>query len=222
MKAFIVFAHPEPKSFNAALFRTAREALAGAGWEVRVSDLHAMGFNPVSDRRNFTTVKDPDTYKQQVEELHATGAGGFAPDLEEEMAKLEWCDLFIMQTPLWWFGLPAMLKGWADRVLAMGRFYGDGRFYEQGVLRGRRALLSLTTGGPPEAYEKGGFNGDIQAILRPILRGICEFVGLSVLAPNIVYAPAHITAEERAAALAAYAARLGSIEKEEPMDVGQY
>jgi hypothetical protein len=49
---------------------------------------------------------------------------------------------------LWWFGLPAALKGWAERVFAMGRTYGGGHIDETGVFRGKRALLSLTTGGP--------------------------------------------------------------------------
>ena len=85
------------------------------------SDLYRMRFNPVSDRRNFTTVKDADCLKLQVEEAWASESGGFAPDIEAELRKLEACDLLILQFPLWWFGLPAIMKGWVDRVLAMGR-----------------------------------------------------------------------------------------------------
>ncbi len=70
MKAFLILAHPEPKSFNGAMFRTAAETLRGEGHEVHTSDLHAMQWNPVSDRRNFVTVKDPDYLKLQVEEAH--------------------------------------------------------------------------------------------------------------------------------------------------------
>lgn len=68
---------------------TARDALAGAGHEVVVSDLHEMRFDPVSGRHNFTTVKDPGYFKQQIEELHATEHGGFSPELDAEMRKLE-------------------------------------------------------------------------------------------------------------------------------------
>lgn len=99
----------------------------------------------------------------------------------------------VWQFPLWWFGLPAVLKGWADRVLAMGRIYGSGRFYSDGVFRGKRALLSITTGGPNDDYEKGGWNGDIEAILRRIQRGIFEFVGFSVLSPQVFYGPARMS-----------------------------
>jgi NAD(P)H dehydrogenase (quinone) len=222
MKVFIVFAHAEHKSFNGALLQTAQDTLRDAGHAVVVSDLYAMPFDPVSDRRNFTTVKDSNYFKQQIEELNATEVGGFAPDVEAELRKMEACDLMIWQFPLWWFGLPGILKGWVDRVFVMGRTYGGERFYENGVFKGKRTLLSLTTGGPEPAYHKGGWNGDINAILRPIQRGILRFTGWDVLAPHIVYAPVRITPEERNAALSAWAARLRAISGEQPIDVGEY
>jgi NAD(P)H dehydrogenase (quinone) len=222
MNIFLVLAHPEPRSFNGALFQQAQKFLAGGGHEIKTSELYSMEFNPVSSRHNFTSVKDPDYFKPQVEETFATEMNGFAPDVEQELQKLEWCDLMIWQFPLWWFGLPAILKGWADRVLAMGRAYGNGRMYDTGVFQGKRALLSLTTGGGNEHYEKGGFNGDIHGILRPVQRGIFEFVGFSVLAPHIVYGPAHMSDEQREEALATYARRLKSIVDESPYAVGAY
>ena len=222
MKALIVFAHAEPESFNGALLRVALETLRTAGHSVEVSDLYAMKFDPVSDRRNFTTVKNPGFFKQQIEEMHATEVGGFAPDVEAELRKVEACDLMIWQFPLWWFGLPGILKGWADRVFAMGRTYGGDRFYENGVFKGKRALLSLTTGGPAAAYQKGGWNGDLHAILRPVQRGILRFTGWNVLEPHIVYGPVRVSDEERAACLNSWAARLRAIESEQPIDVGEY
>ena len=130
MNVFIVHAHPERQSFNGALTEYARQTLERAGHKIQVSDLYAMAFNPVSDRRNFTTVKDPAYFKQQAEELHATEVNGFAPEIATEMAKLEWCDALVLQFPLWWFSLPAVLKGWVDRVFAMGRIYGAGKWYD--------------------------------------------------------------------------------------------
>ncbi len=222
MKALVVFAHAEPSSFNGAMFRTAVDTLEAEGHEVRTSDLYAMGFDPVSDRRNFTTTKDADYFKQQIEEIHATEADGFAADIEAELEKLEWCDLMIWQFPLWWFGVPAILKGWVDRVFAMGRTYGGGRFYDTGFFRDKKAMVSTTTGGPKAAYEKGGFNGDLDAILRPVHRGVFYFVGFHVLAPTVVYGPAHLEAAEREQQLEAYAERLRQIESESPIDPGSY
>jgi len=222
MRVFVVYWHPEPQSFNAAMFRTACETLAAAGNEVRTSDLRQMRFDPVSSRKNFTTVKDPNYFKQQVEEIEATEVNGFAQEIESELTKIEWCDLMIWQFPLWWFGLPAMLKGWVDRVFVMWRTYGGGRFYQSGVFRGKRALLSLTTGGPEDAYRKGAFNGDMAGILRPIHRGMLQFVGFDVLAPHILYGPARLTEEQRKQLLATFSARLQRIDRESPIDVGIY
>ena len=222
MNVLIVFAHPEPKSFNGALFQTAIQTLRATSHTVVTSDLYRMGFDPVSSRRNFSTVKDPDYLKLQTEEMHASEVGGFSPEVEAEIEKIEAADLMIWQFPLWWFGLPGILKGWVDRVFAMGRTYGMGHIYETGVFRGKRALLSLTTGGPQESYTADGFNGDLQAVLRPIHRGMLEFTGFEVLAPQIHYGPVRADAAQREAWLAAWAQRLRAIEKEQPMAVGRY
>jgi len=222
MKVLIVHAHPEPQSFCGSMFNAAVKTMRDAGHEVQTSDLYPMQFNPISDRRNYTTVKDSGYLKPQIEEMHASEVGGFAPDLEAEMRKIEWCDLMIWQFPLWWFSVPAILKGWYDRVFAMGRFYGYGHIYETGVLQGKKAMLSLTTGGGPEHYMADGFNGDINSILRPIQRGMFEFTGFSVLAPQIVYSPAHRSQEERVTEIEAYCNRLKQIDSENPITVGRY
>jgi NAD(P)H dehydrogenase (quinone) len=222
MQVFIVYWHPEPQSFNYALVETTVSTLRTAGHTVQLSDLHEMQFNPVSGRHNFYTTHNPAYFKQQFEERYASENDGFTAEIRTEMEKIEACDLMIWQFPLWWFGLPAMLKGWVDRVFAMGRVYGGGKIYADGVFRGKKALLSLTTGGGPEAYLPGGFNGNIHSILRPIHRGMLQFVGFDVLAPHIVYGPARLSPEERRERLAAYAARLTQIESEPPTAVGIY
>jgi NAD(P)H dehydrogenase (quinone) len=222
VNVLIVFAHPERKSFNGALFDTAVETLTASGHTVETSDLYRMDFEPRSGPWSFLDIQNHEFFKPQAEERHATQTGTFAPELEVEMRKVEAADLVIFQFPLWWFALPAILKGWVDRVFAMGRFYGDGRFYANGVLRGRRALLSLTTGGPEASYVRGGRMGDLYGILRPIHRGILEFVGYSVLAPAVFYNAAHVDDAQRKAWLADYAERLKAIASEAPIEVGEY
>ncbi len=222
MKIFIVYWHPEPQSFNFAMFQTACKTLTAMGHEVKTSNLQEMHFDPVSSRKNFKTIKNPTYFKPQLEEMYANENNGFSDEIESELKKIEWCDLMIWQFPLWWFGLPASLKGWVDRVFAMGRTYGGNQFYQNGVFNGKQVLLSLTTGGPEAAYLKGAFNGDIAGILRPIHRGILQFVGFNVLAPQIVYGPAHLSDEERKQALAKYSQRLENIGSEPPFEVGIY
>jgi len=222
MKVFVVYWHPEPRSFNAAMFETICETLRSLGHEVEASNLHRMNFNPVSSRRNFVTVKESEYFKQQAEEEFATKQNGFADDIESEIKKVEWCDVMIWQFPLWWFGLPAVFKGWVDRVFAAGRVHRNGRHYDTGVFSGKRALLSLTTGGAESAFQPGGFNGDIAGILRPIHRGMLQFVGFDVLPPHVVYAPARLSAQERVMHLERFSARLQRLACESPIEVGAY
>lgn len=217
MNVFIVHAHAEPQSFNGALTRRATQALVAAGHEVRVSDLYAVKFDPVSDRRNFKTVHDGDYLKQQLEEKHATKQDGFSDDIRTELDKLDWCDVLIFQFPLWWFGLPAILKGWVDRVFAMGRTYGGGKWYNRGVFRGRRAMLSTTTGGGASMFSETGVNGHMDDILYPINHGILYFVGFDVLPPFIAWSPARATDEERTAYLDEYERRVLTLAETRPI-----
>lgn len=219
MRVFIVHAHPEPKSFNGALTRHAVEVLRARGHEVRVSDLYAMGFDPVSSRKSFTTCKDPDFFKPQAEEVYAAENDGFAPELRAEMEKLAWCEYLVFQFPLWWFSLPAILKGWVDRVFAMGFAYGYGRIYGDGVFRGKRALLSLTTGGPEAMYQPGAPNGEIRVNLFHVAHGMFAFTGMTVLPPFVAWSPAHLDEEKREKYLQAYAERLLGMPETEPLAI---
>ena len=209
MRVFIVHAHPEERSFNGAMTRTAQEALAAAGHEVVVSDLYCMGFDPVSGRRNFTTVHDSAYFRQQAEEAHAAAHDGFAPAIQAEQDKLFWCEALIFQFPLWWFGLPAILKGWVDRVFASGgRIYGGGKWYDRGVFAGKRAMCAATIGGGAPMYSEQGLNGPIGAILFPVNHGIFYFTGFTVIEPFLVHGPARMKDGERAAELERYRRRV--------------
>jgi NAD(P)H dehydrogenase (quinone) len=212
MNILIVHAHHEPSSFNGALTREATAALGDAGHQVVVCDLYAMNFDPVSDRRNFTTVRDAARLKQQNEEEYASQNGGFAPELQAEMDKVEWCDTLILQFPVWWLSMPAILKGWVDRVFAVGRAYGGGRYFDRGVFCSKRAMCSVTVGGPAAAYTDVGMYGPFADMLFPIHHGILSFVGFQVIEPFVVHAPARLGDEERAAHLARYRARVLSLD----------
>jgi NAD(P)H dehydrogenase (quinone) len=217
MKILIVHAHPEPRSFNGALTDLARRCLPAAGHELVVSDLYALGWDPRSDRSNFTAALDPNYFKQQQEEEHASATGGFALDVQAELDKLFWCDALVFQFPLWWFSLPAMLKGWVDRVFAMGAVYGGGVWYDRGRFEGRRAMLSLTVGGPATMYGPDGLNGDIHQLLYPIQHGMLRFTGFDVLPPFIAWQPARIGEKARRACLEQYRQRLLTLATTEPL-----
>jgi NAD(P)H dehydrogenase (quinone) len=217
MKVLLVYAHEEPKSFNGAMRDLAVAVLTETGHTVEVSDLYAMKFNPLGGKHDFTRLTDPDFFKYGVEQTRATEARTFAADVGVEQEKLFRADFLILQFPLWWFGLPAVLKGWVDRVFAAGLTYGGGRFYSNGVFRGRRAMLSLTTGGPAATYSPRGLNGDIDVLLYPITHGILYFVGFDVLPSFVAYAVARGTSEQRGEYLRDYAQRLRTWQTTTPL-----
>lgn len=217
MKVLIVHAHHEPKSFSSALSKRAEEVLLAMGHEVEFSDLYKMNFEPISDRRNFESVKNPDYLKQQQEELHASEIGGFSKDVESEIQKLENCDLIIFSFPLWWFGMPAILKGWCDKVLAMGRVYGGGKLYENGVGKAKkRGMIITTTGGGADTYNGWGFNPALDTLLLSIQHGIFWFNGFLPLEPFVAWSPARISNEERTDYLQSLEERLFEIFDEKP------
>lgn len=212
MRVFIVHAHHEPTSFNGALTRAAASALEEGGHSVQISDLYVMGFDPVSDRRNFKTVADASRLKQQAEEEHASMVGGYVEALQAEMDKLAWCDVLVLQFPLWWMGMPAIMKGWIDRVFTVGRAYGGGRYYSRGVFRDKRAMCSVTVGGSALMYSERGAYGPIERALYPIHHGILGFVGFSVLDPFVVYGPTRLSDDQRLAWLHSYRERVLALE----------
>ena len=221
MNVLLVHSHPEPQSFSSALAQAAQQSLTDAGHDVVVSDLYRQAFNPVSGRHNFTTVKDAAYFKQQQEELLATEENGFSAELDAEIAKLEQADLLIFSFPVWWFGLPAMLKGWVDRAFPMGRVYGGKRLYEGGLGAARRArgLILMTTGAGPHSYGGRGVNPPLNAVLAPIQHGIFWFNGYLPLEPFVAFGASRSTAEDRSTNLERLRERLPGIFDESPIEL---
>ena len=213
----IIHAHPENKSFCSALMNETVEHFNELGHQVRVKDLYELKFNPVGGKGDFSELKDNDFFKYQMEQVHAYENGLFTDELKQEMDDLEWCDMLIFSFPLWWFNMPAILKGWVDRVFAMGFVYGNGKgVYENGIYSSKTALVLMTTGGPDIAYN-GGKNGDMETILFPIHHGILYFTGMTVLPPFISYAPARKTDQERKQELARLRTHLSGLNNMKPI-----
>jgi NAD(P)H dehydrogenase (quinone) len=213
MTVLIVHAHPESKSFNGAMKDIAIETLGRAGNEVVVSDLYAMRFNPVVGLDDFAGERaDPDFFSIQKEQTKAYETGTLAPDIVSEIEKLKRADLVIFQFPIWWFGMPAILKGWADRIFARGFAYIPGRKYDTGMFRGKTAMIAATTGTSADTYAPDGIDGDILTVLWPIHNGLLRYSGFDVLPPFIAYMPGRVGQEDRQAYLDAYRKRLLEID----------
>lgn len=195
MNILIVFAHPERRSLCGALRDVAVASLEERGHAVAVSDLHAMGWKANVDRADFPGLAPGARLQVAAASGEAFGAGALTADVVAEQEKLLWADQLILLFPLWWFGLPAILKGWVDRVYAYGFAYGVGEHsdrrwgdrYGEGRLAGKRAMLIVTAGGWEEHYAERGINGPIDDLLFPIQHGILYYPGYAVLPPFVVY-----------------------------------
>jgi NAD(P)H dehydrogenase (quinone) len=184
MNVLIVHCHPNPKSFNAALTRTAREALEADGHAVAVSDLYAEGFDPVEAPRHYRNRADETTFAPLGEQRHAYKTESLPQDVAREIARLEWADQVILQFPLWWHAQPAMLKGWYDRVFVSGGLYTSKMRYDAGYFRGKRAMLSITSGAPAVSFGPGARGGDLEVLLWPIQYSL-YYMGFAVLPPFV-------------------------------------
>ncbi|KQM16798.1 NAD(P)H dehydrogenase [Plantibacter sp. Leaf171] len=207
----IVHAHPESTSFSTAQAHEVRRALEAQGFQVDLLDLYAQAWQPVLDRHEFPAFDGP--FKPQREQWSAVRDGTLPDDVRSDLDRVLAADLLVLSFPLWWFSMPAILKGWLDRVFVMGGVAGgDAGLFETARLAGRRAVVLATTGGPAAAFTPDGAFGGIDEFLFHIHRGVFEFVGYDALAPVITYGPAHLDDAARADALRAAADAFRDIE----------
>lgn len=186
MHVHIVHAHPEPTSYNGALTQTAQQALAARGDTVTVSDLCGEGFDPVERAEHYRSRANADRFAALNEQRNAWKTETVPADVSREIARLERADLVLLQFPLWWHGPPAVLKGWMDRVFMSGGLYTSRMRYDTGYFKGRRALVSVTTGAPQQAFGPGSRGGDFDTMLWPVQYSL-HYMGFTVLPPFISY-----------------------------------
>lgn len=188
MTILSVYAHNEPKSLTAKFKNVALGELSRQGHTVLESDLYASGFSPKAEKFDFTTLS-ANHFNYMLEQKN-TSANNllFAPDIMSEIQKVASADLIIFHTPIWWSGVPAILKGWFDRVLGMGVTWDAGKIYEKGLLRGKSVMLCGIAGFPQDYYSKDGpHKATMNEMLHPILHGTFAFCGMDVIEPFIVY-----------------------------------
>eukprot|EP01030_Chromulinospumella_sphaerica_P011795 gene11795-11590_t len=213
----IVHAHPEPQSFTAALRDQAVATLEAQGHEVQVSDLYKMNWNPVASADDFSSRENPEYLVYALEQRLGVKSQSLAADIQAELDKLLWADLLILNFPIFWFSTPAMLKGWIDRVLVSGICYGGKRFYDQGGLAGKKALVTVTLGGREHMFGEEAIHGPLQDMLRPILRGTLAYVGFDVLEPFVAWHVPYVSDEARQAFLLDYDQRLQHLSDDQPL-----
>ena len=225
MNVLLVYAHPEPRSLNGSLRDFSINRLEEAGHVVQVSDLYTMNWKAVLDANDSTVHEAGARFDPAADSKHAFEHGLQSADIEREQDKLRWADTVILQFPLWWFSMPAILKGWVERVYAYGFGYGVGEHsdvrwgdrYGEGTLAGKRAMLVVTAGGWESHYGPRGINGPIDDLLFPIHHGVLYYPGFDVLPPFVLYRTGRMDSERFARTCAELGKRLDDLGKTEPI-----
>ncbi len=222
MKVLLVHAHPERTSVTRHLAKSACEVLKAQGHEVMESDLYGMGWKAVFDGADFPVRANQDRLSFIEESGHAFANACQTPDVEEEQRKLLAADAVILVFPLWWFSMPAIMKGWVDRVWAFGLAYGyqgagNTYRYGEGGFAGKRALLAVSVGGPEKDYSPRGINGPLEQLLFPITHGTLFFPGMQVLPTFAAYGTARIDANGMAQITAAWRDRVVRLFADDPI-----
>lgn len=188
----VVYAHPESKSLTRTFVSETLQTLERLGYNVLQSDLYSMNWKTTFDEADFPSRANSKQLMFIQESEHAYTTDQQTQDVRAEQQKLLAADAVIFHFPLWWFGMPAILKGWIDRVYAYGFAYGykgqGNRYrYGDGIFKGKRAILSVMVGGPSQDYSPRGINGPLDELLFPITHGVLFFPGFDVLPTHAVY-----------------------------------
>lgn len=162
MRHLVIAAHPNAKSFNHSVLVTYLAVLAQRKHRVECHDLYAAHFNPVMSARD----------------LAAIGGGKLAKDVRAEQAAIRRADVVTFISPLWWSGLPAMLKGYLDRVFCAGFAYMIKRGEYAPGLTGKKGVIITTTGASKDELRSGG---TLRALKIIYDEGLMQFAGIELV-----------------------------------------
>lgn len=178
MKYLIIYAHPNPKSFCHSVKESIETQLNARGICYTTRDLYEIGFNPVLGSDDFIQFSNNITPE----------------DIRVEQDLVASSERIIFIFPIWWFSMPAILKGYIDRVFSRGFAYDMKGHMIRGLLKGKQVMVFTTTGGPGFAYYLLGY---FWAIKTAICLGIFKFCGMQVIRHHYFFAVPAITHEKR-------------------------
>lgn len=159
MKHLIIYAHPNPVSFNHAIKETLVNILKEKGHEVRVRDLYEMRFDPVL----------------KADDFQALLAGKVPADIKLEQDHIRWADQMTFLYPVWWGRMPSMTMGYIDRVFSKGFAYDYGASGPIGLLPGKKAYAFSTMGAPLAFAESSGGIKSMEQIIDNETFRFCGF-----------------------------------------------
>ncbi|XP_017164227.1 ribosyldihydronicotinamide dehydrogenase [quinone]-like [Poecilia reticulata] len=214
-KVLIVYAHQNSRSFNAAAKNAAVDILTDQGCIVEVSDLYAMASKAAATAEDLKgNLTCAEAFRYPDESKLSWEQGNLSYEIAKEQSKLAEADLVIFQFPMYWFGVPGILKGWFDWVLTNGFDFSQDEPYGLEIFKGKKAVLSLTTGCRTAMF---CVDDDMNVTLWPLQNGVLHHCGFQVLAPQVFWAPEFADAEERWNMLASWRLRLEGLLEEEPL-----
>ncbi|SDH92597.1 NAD(P)H dehydrogenase (quinone) [Vibrio xiamenensis] len=162
MNHLIIYAHPSDKSLNATIKNNLTEMLKSEH-DVQIRDLHQLNFNPVLSAQDLTDQR----------------RGVVAKEVKTEQQLIEWADCLTFIYPIWWAGMPAMMKGYIDRVFSYGFAYRYVEGKQQGLLSDKKVVVINTQGKSAQEYQASGMD---KAIALTSDFGIFQYCGMKVIA----------------------------------------
>jgi len=195
VKYLIVYAHPNPASFNHAIKETVIRVLKERKQDIRVRDLYALHFDPVLKADDFQTFLE----------------GKVPGDIAIEQGHVHWADQLTFIYPVWWGRMPAVTCGYLDRVFSKGFAYDYGPNGPVGLLPGKKVYAFSTMGAPLSAYEASGM---MKSMKQTIDEETFQFCGMEMTGhqyfgsvPTVTDAERKKMLEEVAALAAAWPVR---------------
>ncbi|MEX0338873.1 MAG: NAD(P)H-dependent oxidoreductase [Arenibacterium sp.] len=141
MHVLVVLDHPNPNSFSHALAAAFMEGALATGHSAELGDLHAEGFNPL----------------WSMADIEAEEGSEALADVLAEQARIERSDAIALVFPLFWWGMPSMMKGWVDRVWRWGWAYDQLEDPELSMQKPRTGILLVAAGARSDEMEREGY-----------------------------------------------------------------
>lgn len=158
MHVLCVLCHPRRQSFTGSLLDSFAAGLAEGGHSAEIADLYREDFDPVLNEADFAQFEDR----------------AMPEDVLEEQRRYERCDALVMVFPLWWYGMPAMLKGWLDRVFCAGWAYRRRHDPVGSLLRPRPCTFLVSVGSSQRVMDEHHYDQSLRHLWRD---GVLGYVG---------------------------------------------
>ncbi|WP_312993355.1 NAD(P)H-dependent oxidoreductase [Chryseobacterium flavum] len=162
MKHLIIYAHPNPNSLNYALLQHVADILKSEHNEIRIRNLYQINFDPVLS----------------CSDIEGQRSGKVADDVKAEQEFISWAEHITFIYPIWWTGLPALMKGYIDRVFSYGFAYCYEQGIQKGLLKGKKVIIINTHGKSREEYRQSGMD---KALTLTSDHGIFTYSGLEII-----------------------------------------